>query len=250
MAEANYDVQLFGRLAEVEPRSFWFRARNRLITSVLSRYFSQMTSLLEVGCGTGFVLSGIRDAYPQARLVGIDVFEEGLSAARRRVPDAELYRLEAGDLAFDREFDVVCAFDVLEHLDDDQSALAQMRRAVKPSGGLVLLVPQHSWLWSDADAFAHHRRRYRRRDIVQQITAAGFEVEFVSSFMTTLLPAMVVSRLAQRALRRPYNLWRELEPAAFNRPFEHLLDLEAQLLVQRRISLPAGGSLLLVARTS
>jgi SAM-dependent methyltransferase len=248
VGDASYDPELFERLSQAEPRSFWFRARNSLIVSVLGRYFPRFASLLEVGCGSGHVLSGIRDVYPLARLVGCDLFEEGLQIARDRIPDGEFHRLGIHELSFDGEFDVVCALDVLEHLDDDQAALVQMRRAVKPGGGIVLLVPQHKLLWSGADTFAHHRRRYGRSELVTQVRSAGFEIEFTSSFTTFLLPAMFVSRMLQRATHRPYNLWKELEPGALNRVFELLLDAERRLVVERGRSLPVGGSLLVVAR--
>jgi SAM-dependent methyltransferase len=248
VGEASYDAELFERLSQAEPRSFWFRARNRLIVAILRRYFPQATSVLEVGCGSGFVLSGIRDAYPQVRLVGVDLFEEGLRIARERVPEAELRRLDVRELPFDDEFDVVCALDVLEHLDDDEGALVRMRRALRPGGGIVLLVPQHKWLWSGADTFAHHRRRYARCELLHLVRSAGFEIVFASSFTTSLLPAMLVSRSFQRVLRRPYNLWKELEPGMFNRVFELLLDAERWLVVERGFSLRAGGSFLVVAQ--
>jgi SAM-dependent methyltransferase len=248
VGDAGYDPQLFERLSRAESRSFWFRARNRLIVSILGRYSPGFTSLLEVGCGSGFVLSGIRDAYPQARLVGVDIFEEGLRIAQGRLPDASFLRLDVQELPFDAEFDVACALDVLEHLDDDRVALVQLHQALKPGGVAVLLVPQHKWLWSGADTFAHHRRRYARSELLKRARTAGFEIEFVSSFTTSLLPVMIVSRLWQRATRSPYNLWRELEPGVFNRVFELLLEAERRLVVERGFSFRTGGSLLIVAR--
>jgi SAM-dependent methyltransferase len=247
VAEESYDPALFERLARAEPRSFWFRSRNRLIVATLRRYFPQFESLLEVGCGNGFVLSGIRAAFPRTRLVGVDLFEQGLVIARERVPDADLRLVDAENLAFDERFDVVCAFDVLEHLDDDFGAVVQMSGVVKQRGGLVLLVPQHRWLWSGADVFAHHRRRYRRTELAALVERAGFEVVWTTSFTAILLPLMLASRWRQRVLRREYNIWQELDPGLLNRPFEWLLGVERKL-IERGVSLPVGGSLLLVAR--
>lgn len=245
----GFDPTFFDLLAPVEPRSFWFRARNRLIVSVLRRHFPDARSLLEVGCGTGFVLSGLREAFPHLRLVGSELFPEALAHARARLADdVELVELDAREMPYEAEFDVVGAFDVLEHIEDDVEVLRGMRRAVVAGGGLLLMVPQHPRLWAEADVLAHHVRRYTRRDLVRKVGEAGFEVLQATSFVTTLLPAMVASRLAARLARRPYDEFRDLEPAApLNAAFERILDGERRL-IERGVSLPFGGSLLVAAR--
>jgi hypothetical protein len=137
--------------------------------------------------------------------------------------------------------------DVLEHVQDDAGALSALARSARPGGGVFLLVPQHPSLWSDMDRVAHHARRYRRDELVGKVREAGLEVDYVGSFVTTLLPAMVFSRALRRALRRPYDPVRELEPGPLNPVFERILGAERRL-IGRGISLPFGGSLLLVAR--
>ena len=244
----GFDPAFFDRLPEVEPRSFWFRARNRLIVSVLRRHFSAAHSLLEVGCGTGFVLAGLREAFPAWRLVGSELFPEALEYARERLDGAvELVELDAREMPYEGEFDVVGAFDVIEHIADDEGVLSGMRRAVTGGGGLLLMVPQHPRLWSEADDLAHHVRRYTRRELVGKVRAAGFEVGSATSFVSSLLPAMVLSRLARRISPRPYDPVAELRPGALNAVFERILDGERRL-IERGVSLPAGGSLLVVAR--
>jgi SAM-dependent methyltransferase len=249
MAErAGYEHEFFEPLARLEPHSFWFRARNRLIVRTVRRHFPGARSLLEVGCGTGFVLTALHAALPGVRLVGSELFAEGLAVARPRLPsEVELIQLDATRMSFRGEFDVVGAFDVLEHIADDVAALAGIHRALAPGGGVVLLVPQHPRLWSEADAFARHERRYTRAGLVGKVERAGFEVVAVSSWMTTLLPAMVAARLLARLRPRSYDPVRELRPGALNRLFERLLDGETAL-IGRGVDLPAGGSLLLVGR--
>jgi SAM-dependent methyltransferase len=248
VSRPGYDAELSNLLAELEPVSFWFRARNRLVVSLLRRHFPALGSLLDVGCGNGFALAAIREAFPDARLVGVDFVEEALETARTRVPDAELHRLDVLELPFEDEFDVVSALDVLEHLDDDEAALRRMRVALRPGGGALVLVPQHRWLWSGADEIAHHRRRYRRSDLLESVRRAGLEVSFVSSFVTSLLPAMALSRILSRGTFGARELRRGLVPGPLNGPFERLLDAERQLVAGRGVSLPAGGSLLVIAR--
>lgn len=243
----GYDAALFEAIAEAEPGSFWFRARSRLIVSTLRRHFPRAQSLLEVGCGTGFVLGAIREAFPEIRLVGAELFPEGLEVARRRLPDLELVELDATRMPYVDEFDVVGAFDVLEHIDDDVAALHGIRKALRPGGGAVLLVPQHPRLWSRMDVVAGHARRYTRRELLRKVRDAGLEPVQATSFVSTLLPALVVSRVARRVLRRPYDPVAELRPTALNRVFERVLDGERRL-IERGLSLPVGGSLLVVAR--
>jgi SAM-dependent methyltransferase len=242
-----YDAALFEALAAVEPESFWFRARNRLIVSTVRRHFPEGRSLLELGCGTGFVLEALRDALPGWRLVGSELYEEGLAVARRRLPELELVQLDARSLPYREEFGVVGAFDMLEHVEEDEAVLAQMHEAVSAGGGVVLLVPQHPRLWSAMDDIAHHVRRYRRRELVENVRRAGFRVERATSFVSFLLPAMVASRWTRRLSRRPYDPVAELRPGPLNGVLERILDGERRL-IERGVSLPAGGSLLGVGR--
>jgi SAM-dependent methyltransferase len=242
----GFDPASFRLLAELESDSFWFRARSRLILWALERYFPAAEALLEVGCGTGFVLAGIRDARPRMRLAGADLYVEGLEHARRRVADAAWYQLDATNVPFESEWDVVAAFDVLEHIPEDEDVLASLHRAVRPGGGLLVTVPQHPWLWSRADDYAHHVRRYRHRELQSKIARAGFRIERSTSFVSALLPAMWLSRLRDRRAGDRYDPAREHAVSRLSGVLEAVLDVE-RTAIERGISLPAGGSLLVVA---
>jgi SAM-dependent methyltransferase len=245
-AAVGYDAALYEQVAALEPQSFWFRARNRLIVSMLRRHFGSARSILEVGCGTGYVLAALRRAYPDARIVGSELLEEGLSYARMRVPDVELVTLDIADVPYSDVFDVVAAFDVLEHIDDDVGALAGMFRAARSGGGSIILVPQHRRLWSKTDELAHHVRRYERRELLEKVESAGFRIVAASSFVTLLLPVLAAARAFGR-VRPPTSPFEGLAPRYLNGLFERTLDLERKL-IERGVSLPAGGSLLVVAR--
>jgi SAM-dependent methyltransferase len=246
VTRASFDPDLFEPLADVEERSFWFRARNRLIVSTFRRHFADATSFLEVGCGGGVVLAAIAEALPQIRLVGGELYEEGLVVARRRLPEVELRALDARTLPYENDFDVVGAFDVIEHIDEDEQVLAQMVRATRPGGGVLVLVPQHRWLWSEHDKIVEHRRRYTRKELVAKATRAGIEVVEVTSFVTSLMPAMIVSRAIDR-VRHQTDPIANLEPGPLNAVFERMLDGERKL-IEHGVSLPFGGSLMLVGR--
>lgn len=132
---AGFRPEAFQNLAAVEAQNFWFRARNRLIVWALKRHFPMMQRYLEIGCGTGFVLAGVAQAYPTATLVGSEVFVVGLPFAASRVKTAELLQMDARKIPYVEEFDVIGAFDVLEHIEEDEVVLAAMLRALRPGGG-------------------------------------------------------------------------------------------------------------------
>jgi SAM-dependent methyltransferase len=242
----GFEPAAFDQLAEFEAQHFWFRARNALICGLIRRHAPAAASMLEVGCGTGFVLQGVHAAFPGMRLAGGEPSLAGLAVARKRVPGAQFFQLDAGHLPFDSEWDIVGAFDVLEHLDDDAGALKEMARTVVPAGIVVLTVPQHPWLWSADDEYGRHRRRYRRSELVARVRAAGLDIVRVTSWVSSLLPLMALSRLRPRS--GPFDPAHELRQGRVTRTLLEKALRAEQALIERGISLPAGGSLVVVAR--
>ena len=130
-----FNPEAFKRLFKVETRNFWFESRNQLLTWALGKYFPKAGNFFEIGCGTGFVLSGIWREFPQIKLFGSDIFTEGLAYAKERVIEATFFQMDARNIPFENEFDVIGAFDVLEHIEEDEIALSNIFRAVKSGGG-------------------------------------------------------------------------------------------------------------------
>lgn len=244
--EGGYDAGIFEELAALENQSFWFRARNRLLVRLTRQISRPGDRFLEIGCGTGYVLQALARGCGLA-VTGSELFDEGLEFARRRVPEAEFSVLDAREMPYREEFDLAGAFDVLEHIDDDVGVLGGLHTALRPGGHVLITVPQHRWLWSDADDYAHHVRRYRRSEMLERVEGAGFEVLRVTSFVTSLLPLMLAARL-RRQSKGSYDLAAELvPPQPVNRSLEWMLDREVDL-ISRGVSLPAGGSLVVVAK--
>ncbi|MBI5917932.1 MAG: class I SAM-dependent methyltransferase [Nitrosomonadales bacterium] len=243
----GFDPELFRRYAQVEAGNFWFTARNALLKREMRRRFPRAGKILEIGCGTGFVLAGIREIFPQAQLSGSDIFTEGLGFAAQRVPSAQLLQMDATAIPFRHEFDLIGAFDVLEHIEDDKLALSQMFDAIKPGGGIILTVPQHPSLWSRMDEYAHHKRRYTRLELLGKMHAAGFGVSYATSFVSLLLPAMWASRAMQRnapAVADGMDDGLKIN-SLLNALFSGVMALERALL-GIGLTFPVGGSLLVV----
>lgn len=244
----NFKEASHEALFELEGGSFWFRARNRLLLWVMETHVRcDDARYLELGCGTGFVLSAIERRFSTWSIVGSEALASGLDRTRERVQRAELRQLDARDLPYEGEFDVVGAYDVLEHIAEDEASLAQIHKALKPGGLVVLTVPQHMLLWGPADEYAHHVRRYASRDLEAKLVAAGFRLRRMTSFVSFLLPLMFASRLAQKLRPAAYDPASEFNMApGLDRALEAVLNLE-QALIRRGVRFPAGGSLLAVA---
>lgn len=237
----------FEGLARVEAGYFWFRARNAIIIWALGKYVPKIRSLLEVGCGTGFVLSAISKRYPTVQITGSEIYTSGLEFAAQRIPKAELIQMDARNLPFVEEFDVVAAFDVIEHIDEDELVLKNFYRAIKPGGTCLITVPQHQWLWSPVDEEACHKRRYHAVDLHEKVEAAGFQILRSTSFVTLLLPVMLLSRVAARQSGNTGGSEAlELNPI-LDKALEAIMRIE-HLMIKCGVSFAVGGSRLVVAR--
>jgi SAM-dependent methyltransferase len=244
----GFKPEYFSELSRLEAENFWFRARNELILWALRTYKPDASTFLEVGCGTGFVLSGIARACPKLALSGSEIFLAGLSHASERVPCAHFMQMDARRVPFLDEFDAIGAFDVLEHIEEDEIVLDQLYRAIKPGGVLLLTVPQHPSLWSASDEYACHVRRYTQHEIEQKVLTAGFELLRSSSFVTILLPAMMLSRVFQKRRTKDFDPVSELSiNAVLNKIFYFFMIIELAG-IRLGISYPVGGSRLIVAK--
>lgn len=241
----SFDPQAIEKLTAVEDRHFWFRQRGRLIVNMLRRFAPGMKSFLEIGCGTGYVLAAIAQAYPAVRLAGGDGIASCLEAAARRLDErVALYQMDACQIPFRAEFDAVGAFDVLEHVERDEVAIDGIFEVLRPGGVLLATVPQHPRLWSGVDDAARHYRRYRRGELDRKLVKRGFSVLLSTSFMSLLLPPMALLRLVPG---RGENARTGLEViSALNALFDAVFAFEV-FLIGKGARFPIGGSRLIVA---
>jgi SAM-dependent methyltransferase len=246
----------FSILASVTPDHFWFAPRSRLLVSLIARYFPAAENFLEIGCGTGIVLKPIAAMKQWRRLVGAELHPAGLSEARRVVGgSAEFVQMDARRIPARDVFDIIGAFDVIEHIEEDEAVLASMHNAIRPGGGVVLAVPQHPFLWSEFDEVSHHARRYRRGELESKLADAGFDVVFSASYTVVLFPAMVASRLLRGRRRSvpskitgPTSDGGELKlPPLLNAFARTVLQAEVTLTLAG-LHFPFGGSRMVVAR--
>lgn len=245
----------YERMYRFEDSYWWFVARRHLIATLLSDISEKgaAASILDIGCGTGAMLDELS---PFGRVVGADFAPEALafcrSRGKRAKRDYNLVRADARRLPFGSDhFDIVTAMDIIEHIDRDKDALAEIARVLKPGGRLLATVPAYMSLWSEHDEALHHFRRYRAPEFKDLAQRAGLAVEKVSYTLTSLFPLVWVFRQAANSLRRVRPAQQAQAhlvrfPGPINAALLALVKAETEFI--RRANLPFGVTIVLVGR--
>jgi len=241
-------------LFEVEDTYWWFVGRRRilhtLIRHALDAAGTHPRRIGDMGCGTGRNLMLLHEF---GWAVGTDLSLPALRWCRRRGLQ-ELVAAEITQLPFaEGSLDLVAASEVLEHVQDDSAAAAELARIVRPGGLLLITVPAYQFLWSEHDEALDHFRRYSARHTRRLLEEAGLRIERLSHCVSFLLAPICLFRVLQRALGRirprktgrPKTAYIQM-PGPISKLFVWLLAVEAWLM--RYIDLPAGVSIVCLAR--
>ncbi|MCW2793750.1 MAG: class SAM-dependent methyltransferase [Nocardioides sp.] len=221
-----------------QPDYWWFRARTELLGAALGDFVGSPRRLLDVGSADGPSVSWLRGDHQR---VAIDLDPRGLTPGRDVCASALA-------LPFASEtFDVVGAFDVIEHCEPEARAVAELARVLVPGGRLLASVPAYTWAWTDHDVRAGHQRRYTRRRLVAAVEAAGLTVRRSTYGFAGVFPFFAAERLVRRVRRGGAPAEQRLPQVspAMDRVLTGLSAVEARVL--RRRDLPFGSSVFLVA---
>src|SRR5712692_7145878 len=225
--------QYGSQLDEIERSHWWFAGRRAVILAALRRFVRPGSRILDSGCGAGGLTAEIARAYD---VVGVDFSAPPLEVGRRRGLNVHL---KNSSDALPTGFDAVCAFDVIEHVDDDMAELKRLAATVRPGGVVMVTVPAYRLLWGHMDKVAGHRRRYRLRGLDRVARAAGLTRLHASYFNMWLFPAIAVGRLAGFP-RENHEI--DLPSRPVNAALRALFETEAPLA--SRMTLPFGVSIL------
>jgi SAM-dependent methyltransferase len=237
----------------IEETSFWFRHRNRAIAALFER-FAPTGPLWDIGGGNGF-----QARFLQEKGQPVVVVEPGIAGCRnalaRGVRNVVCSTLQALRLP-DGRVPAISLFDVLEHVADPKSMLAECRRVLKPGGLLYLTVPAYRLLWSDEDVYARHERRYTRPELRSALEQAGFDVVYVGYYFRILvLPILFLRSLPFRLRRSPAGQTPAMDAS------DHTPSAAARVIVDRLLAgeisairrgreMPFGSSVIAVAVAS
>jgi len=233
------------KLGDVEGAHWWYAVRRGIVLDALTATGLDPRDILEVGCGTGGFLDVLAKRYPAATVAGV----EPSDAARRVALDAgrPVKPGAFGSLGVeDGSVDLLVALDVLEHCDDEDEALEDAMRVLRPGGGLVMTVPAMPSLWGSHDRANAHRCRYTRAHLTEVVGGAGFEALRCSYFNMFLLPLAFAARALPEAIGREGSDGIDVPPAPVNAALRTVFGLERPLL--RHLDLPLGVSLVVTAK--
>lgn len=248
---------------QIEDNSFWFRNRNELIKQTILNFkeSGKNTSFLDLGGGNGIVAKSCQD-------LGFDTYlvEPGTGALNAKARGIKhVYCCTLNELPQDLGFDIVGAFDVIEHIESPIQFLTDIKPRLKDNGLVVLTVPAYNILWSDEDTSAGHCRRYSMQSLTGELKKAGYSIRHSSYFFLPLLPIIFFLRALPYRLKKSSKAPvsdadgchafsnqndkvknEHVLPSWLNFIFNGLFKLE-RFFIKRLSKLPLGSSIIVVA---
>jgi 2-polyprenyl-3-methyl-5-hydroxy-6-metoxy-1,4-benzoquinol methylase len=256
---ADYPDSGFDLTDEYAETSFWVSSRNRLFSWLVHRERDRLgeAKLLDVGCGTGDFIQHLSDD-GSLSVTGSEIYLKGLQYAQKRQPQVEFIQYDVTEGVLDRTYDIITAFDVFEHIEEDLAGMRNVHDMLTDKGVFILSVPQHMFLWSKLDEIVFHKRRYSRTEMLKKLRQSGFTPVRTTSHVFTLFPLMYLSRLldktkpgTDRATEGAPEANALSDRVTFSRGvnwiFNKIMYID-EALIRLGISLPFGGTLVVVAR--
>ena len=235
---------VYQTMADLDQRHWWYRARRPVLAALIRRLARppRNARILEIGCGTGHNLAMLEEF---GHVEALELDEEVRFVAEKRL-GRQVMSSPLPELAGvpKHHYDLIGAFDVIEHIEDDRAALTSIASRLKAGAKLIMTVPAHPWMWSAHDTVNHHKRRYSRQALKRLIATSPLRLDAIGYFNSLLFPLAVVERLSSK-LRGRDEADLTVPPNAINATLERIFAAERHLV--GRVPLPPGLSLFAVA---
>jgi len=235
----DFDAKCLDQYYSAEKNHFWFKIRNKFILANFKKFIIKSNKIIEIGAGTGAVTRYlIQNGY---NVSAGDIHMRALEYAKQYGVD-DLYLLDINKQQIINEFDAVCLFDVIEHIDNDSDAIKNVLESLKKNGKLFITVPAHNWLWNADDVKVGHKRRYENKQLQELLLNNGFEINYVSNFFIFIVPLLFIRKLVNKNTESNYQI--KINPIV-NCLLYFLSTIELFFLKFTKFSV--GGSILIVA---
>lgn len=240
MDPATYKIE-----AEIEASHWWFKGRRRLFSDILRGLdLPKDARILDVGTGTGANLRMLRDL-GFTNVTGIDNNDLALEFCRQK----GLGPVDRGDICHlpfpDGNFDVTLVTDILEHVEDDGLALAEIHRVLDRGGKAIITVPAFPILWGLQDRVSQHKRRYRMAGLVDRVKSAGLVCRESFHFNYVLFLPILIARSVIRWFKLNLKSENLLNTPVLNSILTGVFGFD--VVTSRRLSPPFGVSILILA---
>ena len=240
--------KVYDRLIAMEATHWWCVGRRKILKKALDTHIKKekkALSILEIGCGSGGNLPLLSN---YGKVYGTEIDDEMRSAANDR-KCCEVKKgtfLPEGEIPFDEKFDLICMFNVLEHIEDDGLAMKKIVGKLNSGGKLLITVPSYPFLWSQGDIDAHHFRRYVKKSLKAVLQSQNLKILYTTYFNTLLFPIVFFIRRFSKKGMDNYDV-KNFSTGGLNGVLTKIFTSES-LWISKNRSLPFGDTLLMLAQ--
>jgi SAM-dependent methyltransferase len=239
------DRKAYAQMADIQFKHWWFEGRRRILQSVLSGLaLPADAQILEVGCGAGANLEMLGTV---GTVYAFEPDAEMREKAEKILNKEILSGFLPHDFPYTEQFDLVGAFDVIEHIQQDSESIKALYGVTRKDGFAVFTVPAFQFMWSGHDEVNHHVRRYSRPQFKRILEDAGYRVEYISYYNTFLFPAAFCVRMLHKLMRKREETDLKISKYPFvNTLLAEIFALEKHFM--KYMSFPFGLSIVAVCR--